>query len=184
MIYLLRHGLDDEDYIGGYSSAELIDEGIKQIINAREFIIKNNLKIDKIYSSDINRARQTAKIVNKKLKVDIVYDNNLRELDKGDLTGLKKDYAYKLYKEYKKIDDISIRYPNGESMMDLYKRVGKYLNDIKYDNVLLVTHRGVINMIYYILNNIDLDMDKERFEVVHGSIHKLDLNKRMIKRVY
>ena len=110
--------------------------------------------------------------------------NNLRELDKGDLTGLKKDYAYKLYKEYKKIDDISIRYPNGESMMDLYKRVGKYLNDIKYDNVLLVTHRGVINMIYYILNNIDLDMDKERFEVVHGSIHKLDLNKRMIKRVY
>ncbi len=31
------------------------------------------------------------------------------------------------------------------------------------DGTLLVTHRGVINMIYLILNNIELDMDKKQF---------------------
>ena len=29
MIYLLRHGLDDESYIGGYSDVSLIPEGKK-----------------------------------------------------------------------------------------------------------------------------------------------------------
>ena len=30
MIYLVRHGLDDESFIGGYSNVGLIDEWIKQ----------------------------------------------------------------------------------------------------------------------------------------------------------
>ena len=41
MIYLVRHGLDDENYIGGWSDVDLIDEGIKQIESTREFIINN-----------------------------------------------------------------------------------------------------------------------------------------------
>ena len=69
-------------------------------------------------------------------------------------------------------------------MQQLYDRVYKYLNEIKFDNVLIVTHRGVINMIYYILNNIELDMDKEKFGVSHASIHELDINKRKIKKIY
>ena len=184
MIYLLRHGLDDEDYIGGYSSATLVPTGIKQVIDARKFIESNKLDIRMIYTSDIARALETTEIVNKNLKLDYIIENNLRELDKGDLTGLKKDLAYKHYPEYKSVSDIYKKYPNGEAMIDLYKRVKSYLENINFDNTLLVTHRGVINMIYYILNDIKLDMDKERFGVVHASVHKLDLEKRKIKRIY
>ena len=38
MIYLVRHGLDDENYIGGHSSVDLIDEGIIQVNNSALFI--------------------------------------------------------------------------------------------------------------------------------------------------
>ena len=41
MIYLVRHGLDDENYIGGWSDVDLIDEGIKQIESTREYIVNN-----------------------------------------------------------------------------------------------------------------------------------------------
>lgn len=71
MIYLMRHGLDDENYIGGWSDIDLTSEGKKQIIQSTVFIIKNKLPITKIISSDIKRAVTTCEIVNKKLKVPI-----------------------------------------------------------------------------------------------------------------
>ena len=52
------------------------------------------------------------------------------------------------------------------------------------DGTLIITHRGVINMIYYILNNIELDMNKERFNVDHASVHELNKEKRMIRKVF
>ena len=76
------------------------------------------------------------------------------------------------------------KYPNGESMLDLYIRMKIFLDNFKDDNVLLVTHRGVINMFYYILNDVMIDMDKEKFGVVHGSIHEMDKNKKLIRRIY
>ena len=61
----------------------------------------------------------------------------------------------------------------------------KLLNNInKWDNTLLVTHRGVINMFYYLLNNEKLDMNKKRFNVDHASIHKLDLKNMKNERIY
>lgn len=184
MIYLLRHGLDDERYVGGYSDVSLTSEGISQIKRARDFIIKSNLPIEKIYSSDVKRAKETTEIIREKVEKMLIYDTGLRELDKGDLTGLEKDYAYNLYPEYKDVFDINIRYPNGESMQDLYNRVIEYIENFQDDNCLLVTHRGFINMIYYNFTNTPLEMDKEKFDVTHGSIHELDIKNKKIKKIF
>lgn len=70
-------------------------------------------------------------------------------------------------------------------MIDLYKRMWCFLEKIKlYDDVLLVTHRGVINMFYYILLDEKLDMNKEKFNVSHASIHEMDIEKKLIRRIY
>ena len=151
MIYLIRHGLDDERYVGGYSDISLIEEGIFQIIRARDYILKEKLPITKIYSSDIKRAKETTNIINEYLNRRVIYLKTLREQDKGLLTGLEKNKAYKLYPEYKNLNDVNKCYPQGESLTDLYNRVLKLLKQIPDDNILLVTHRGVINMFYYIL---------------------------------
>lgn len=183
MIYLIRHGLDDESRIGGWSDVSLTNEGIKQVEKAKKYII-DNLSFEKIISSDVKRAKETSQIINKNLNKKITYTKKLREQSKGKYNGVKKsdldknDYFLGNIKIYDK-------YPEGESLLDLYYKVEKLLNNInKWDNTLLVTHRGVINMFYYLLNNEKLDMNKKRFNVDHASIHKLDLKNMTIERIY
>ena len=185
MIYLVRHGLDDESYIGGWSDVDLTSTGYKQIEGTTDFIVDKGLVINKIISSDVKRAVTTAKIINQKLKLGVEVSKDLRELDKGDYTGLLKDKLSS--KEQIRINKFSIydKYPNGESMLDLYKRMQIYLRKIKdLDNTILVTHRGVINMFYYLLNDIEPNMDKGMINVVHCSVHEMDINKKLIRRIY
>ncbi len=184
MIYLLRHGLDDESFIGGYSNVGLIPEGKIQVNSSAKWLKENITRINRIYSSDVKRAIESAEIVNHYLKLDIEYTRDLRELNKGLLNGMPKSEAELLYPDYIDVKDIHLKYPSGESMLDLYKRIKIFLDNIsKYDDSLLVTHRGVINMIYTLLNNDILSMDKKRYNVVHASIHELDLEKNKIRRI-
>ena len=187
MIYLLRHGLDDEDYIGGHSDVDLIDEGIEQVKRSSEFI--KSLDIDRIITSDVKRAVSSARIVKDSLEGEISFevDSRLRELDKGLLTGRLRSSLTKEEEEICNMTDINQRYPNGESMQDMYDRV-KYLIDSGYfldkNSSLIVTHRGIINMIYFMFNNEPLTMNKKKFGVSHASVHELDIEKRKIKRIF
>lgn len=184
MIYFVRHGLDDESYIGGHSNIDLTEFGIKQVENTGMWLKENNIKVGRIYTSDIKRAVTTSNIIGRILNLDIIKTSELRELDKGLLTGLKKEMAMNLYSEYINVDKINVRYPEGESMLDLYNRIKLLLKNIdEYDNSLLITHRGVINMIYVILNNDKLTMNKEKYRVEHASVHELNLEKRKIRRI-
>lgn len=185
MIYLLRHGQDDEKYVGGWSDTDLTIEGRKQIENMAAYLNNNEFNIYNIYSSDIKRARSTVKIISKELHIKPTYTKKLRELDKGLLTGKIVDNAKEQYPIYFNELDINTKYPNGESMVDLYNRVKLLLNVLlKKDNTLIVTHRGVINMIYILLNDLNLDMNKNRFNVTPASLHELDPVKKIIKRIY
>ena len=182
MIYLVRHGLDDEERIGGYSDVGLIKEGIEGVEKARSFI--ETLSFNEIISSDVKRSRDTALIINKNINKKITYTDELREQDKGDYNGVLKS---SLSKDDYFLGKINVydTYPNGESLLDMYFRIEKLLLTIdKWDNDLLVTHRGVINMIYYLLNNKKPDMKKDTFNVTHASVHKLDLKKKTIERIY
>lgn len=182
MIYFLRHGLDDEDYIGGWSDIDLTDEGYEQIKEICTLL--GSLPIKKIVSSDIKRAKTTTKIVSKYLNVPIEYSKKFRELDKGILTGMKKTLALELYPEYVDKIGVDVRYPSGESMMDLYERIKVLLNEIKdWDEVLIVTHRGVINMIYFLLENRLPDSNKKQFGVTHASVHEYDTKQKMIRKI-
>ena len=183
MIYLMRHGLDDERFIGGWSDIELVEEGKIQVERATEYLL--TLPIENIISSDVKRAIQTADIVNEKLNLDVTYDSRLRELDKGLLTGLPVSKVKEIYPDYLNNTNIYIKYPKGSAMIDLYYQIKELICELKtLNNTLLITHRGVINMIYYILNEIELDMDKNKFNVTHASIHEVEFDKKLIRRIY
>ena len=184
MIYLVRHGLDDESYIGGHSNIDLTNVGINQAKETGVWLKGNNIEVSRIYTSDIKRAITTSNIIGGILNLDIIKTSELRELDKGLLTGLRKEIAKEKFPEYINVDKIDVRYPGGESMLDLYKRIKILLESIdKYDNSLLITHRGVINMLYVLLNNDELTMNKEKYGVEHASVHELNLEKRKIRRI-
>ena len=182
MIYLLRHGLDDESKIGGWSDVCLTKEGIKQIKEAKNFIAEN-ISFKDIVSSDIKRASESAKIINEDFNKKIIYTTLLREQNKGGYNGLPK----MALKDDTFLKDLTIydTFPNGESLLDLYFRIERLMLVIDtWDDNLLVTHRGVINMIYYLLNNKKPDMYKDSFDVTHASVHKFDLKSKTIERIY
>ena len=184
MIYLMRHGQDDESYIGGWSDVELIPEGIEDVKDVSLWI-KDNLDIKSIQCSDVRRAVQTAELVSACLGVSYVCNSSLREQNKGNLNGVLRTKLTDEELVLTKSKSVDIVYPNGESLRDLYNRMKVYIDKIleMEDDSLLITHRGVINMIYFILYNKPLDMNKKQFGVSTASVHELDKETRMIKKV-
>lgn len=146
--FILRHGetpyqLKKEEIMYPWpepSPILLTEKGRRQIKNAAQKF--KDEKIDLIFSSDISRTRETAKIISKEIKVKPIFDVRLREINKGIYNG-------KLIKEYKKIfSDQKQRFfkrpLNGESRQDCKKRMIDFLEEIdkKYrnKNILIISH--------------------------------------------
>lgn len=186
MIYFLRHGLDDENYIGGWSDVDLLPEGVKQVEETLDKMLASGIKIHKVIASDVRRARTTADLAILKFGLDSYETSSVfKEQSKGLLNGMPKEEAEIKYPEYMSGVQVDTVYPDGESLQDLYNRIKDVLDYITSldDDTLVVTHRGVINMLYYILNDIPLDMDKKRFGVTHGSVHGLNKKELSIRKV-
>ena len=92
------------------------------------------------------------------LKIDIIKNQKLREMNFGDWEGLSNKEIQNSNKEYydKWIKDYySIKTPNGESFNDFYSRVNDEFDEIikninkknKDFNLLIVSHSGVIRSI-------------------------------------
>ncbi len=185
MIYLMRHGQDDETYVGGWSDVSLLPEGEEEVKSSALWI-RDNLDIKSIMCSDVYRATQSAQIVSDIINIPYELNSKLREQNKGLLNGIPKDEAYTQYPGYTDGEvTIDTVFPQGESLRNLYERMKVYLGELLklQDDTLLITHRGVINMIYFILNNKELDMDKKQFGVSTASVHELDQKKKTIKKV-
>ena len=97
--YIIRHGKDDETVRGGWSQHPLTGEGIIQIEKMAESLRqkKEKLSIKQIYTSDLHRAMQTAQILADELQVPVVPLFQFREVNNGDLAGIKNDTALVRY---------------------------------------------------------------------------------------
>ena len=90
MIYLVRHGETDwnaEKKIQGHTDIALNQNGRKQAKELANTIA--HLKIDKIISSDLLRARETAEIVNEEINKRVSFDTRIKEVGFGLLEGIK-----------------------------------------------------------------------------------------------
>ncbi len=88
-------------------------------------------KIKLIVSSDLLRAKQTAEIVAQILKVPVKFDSRLREVDYGILNGLYALEREELCPDYRRsYEDISIPFPQGESLLQVSMRLKAALEDI------------------------------------------------------
>ena len=152
-LHLIRHGKDEPDKLGGWSSTHLINDGIEEVELLKDQIDDN---YDLFVSSDLTRAIETSNILNKKLKMNIDYNENFRETNNGDLKDLtKKQFEEKYNGLYYSSLDMNECYPNGESPNQFYERVKKafiqLIESNKNKKILLVTHGGVITVIMCLL---------------------------------
>ncbi len=88
-------------------------------------------KIKLIVSSDLLRAKQTAEIVAAALKVPVKFDSRLREVDYGTLNGLYALEREEVCPDYRRsYDDITIPFPQGESLLQVSLRLKAALEEI------------------------------------------------------
>ena len=160
-LILLRHGQSQwnfENRFTGWEDVPLTDIGIQEAKNAGKLMLKNNIKIDVIFSSILKRANKTAELAIKEMNLPNFWNQNqllmikeksLNERDYGDLVGLnKKETAKKYGDEQVHIwrRSYNIPPPGGESLENVVARVQPYFKKNitpKLDsgqNVLIVAH--------------------------------------------
>jgi len=157
---LVRHGKDDDTVRGGWSQAPLTKEGLQQAEALAFFVQKSDLNIKHIYSSDLLRAMQTAEAVGNQLQLPVIPIREFREVNNGILAGMKNELAEETHPGlYWNTLDWEQPYPGGESPREFYERVREAWNQFqkialeRNENVLIVTHGGVIQVILSIVND-------------------------------
>jgi len=184
-VIFVRHGKDDDRYRGGWSSLDLIPEGVEQAKQLAKHLKENNhiYQIAHIVSSDLTRTLTTANIISRELCLPFQKECQIRETNNGDLAGMLNDTALKQYPGlFFSSLEMDEAYPNGESPKDFYLRIKKWFSDFTSNycnvkgNILVVTHGGVINVVYHLVKEIEWTNKGRMFKVGNCSVHVLNMD--------
>ena len=153
LIIFLRHGQaknNTERVLAGRTPGiPLTETGTQQAERIAKFL--KPLNISTIYSSPIERAKNTAKIVSQHNSVDVNIDERLIELDMGKFTGMAYDDIFSKHgnvflKFYQ--GELEIAHNGVETFVEVKKRVTDIVDHVIKEhndqNVLLVTHMDPI----------------------------------------
>ena len=152
-IIFLRHGQaknNTERILAGRTpGVPLTEEGVDQSEKAAKFLEEMN--ISTIYSSPIERAKNTAEIVGKHNSIDVRIDDRLIELDMGKFTGKPYDEIFSSHgnvfmKFYR--GELEIAHNGVETFEEVKKRIRDMVDHVidnhPDENVVLVTHMDPI----------------------------------------
>ena len=133
-IVLVRHGATDWNLQGrcqGATDRELNAVGIRQ---AREIAAALAAEsIHAIYSSNLKRARQTADLIGRAHRLAVMIEDDVRELDHGDLEGLTFNEIKQNYPDFIRrwrTEPAELQVPGGERLIDVAERSWMGLNRI------------------------------------------------------
>ena len=169
----------------------LLDEGKRQSQAVADYFrTTSEYKIEYIVSSDLNRTIETAEYIATALDLPIHTDTRLRETNNGDLAGMLNSEALVkfpgLFWNTLAMDEA---YPNGESPAAFYLRIKEWFDDIikssltNNGDLLVVTHGGVINIIYYLVKELEWTNKKPQFPIDKCSIHVLNVDSMTLEVV-
>lgn len=146
-IFLIRHGRQNSGLCN--VDVPLADTGREQaeLLGRR----LENYDLEKLYSSELIRARETAEIINRHLHLPYETLADIQEIDFGGLTGKTEEEIraeYKTFREERSRHMSDMPYPDGgESGQDVVRRAMPVLMDVcgrEEKRVGIVTHGGVI----------------------------------------
>lgn len=156
-LWLLRHGQTDWNLTGRWqgqasSAPELNNTGYAQALAIREQLAGKQLSA--IYSSDLLRARQTAKLIANPLGLTVILEPRLREMNLGAWEGMLSseiEAQYPLELAERARDPHHARAPQGESPVEVAERTIAAVDDIagKHagESVLIVSHGVSLSII-------------------------------------
>ena len=182
-VYLIRHGADDPTVRGGWNGHGLTDEGIAQAQKLAEEMTGAKMRVDRIFASDLPRAAQTARILSDALGCPVEACAGLREVNNGELAGMKNEVADEkypgLYWSTLAYDEC---YPGGESPEAFFRRVRAAWTELKHriladapETALIVTHGGVIEAILCMENDLPFSNKTRHFSAPNARLIPVEI---------
>lgn len=170
-IWLVRHGqtvANENGILSGWYNAQLTERGIAQAKALRPLL--QNVDFDGIYSSDLDRAIETARHA----KGEPRQTASLREISFGDYDGkpireLDPTWVKSLY-----LYQEGFCTPGGESVDEVAKRITDFLDSLSPGRYLIVCHGGIIR-------SVSRQMGEDRF-IENGTILVVDWSHKKILR--
>lgn len=170
-IYLIRHGETEWNKLqktqGRSNNIPLSEEGKRQarLLAAR----LQEEKIDMVFSSELVRANETARIIAEPHGLSVKAYDDFAEINFGCFEGLEYSQIKEQYKEVFSLWSESphlANIPGGESIMELRERSMGRLNKILRENgdknIVVVSHGITVKVLIACILGIDL-----------GNIHKI-----------
>ena len=139
--------LNASDRILGWGDAPRVDGWRADVNYVQNRLREESIHFDAIYSSGLERARQTAMFYARCNRIHIVHDSHqLNEVNYGLLYGKSKKWVARHIPEHKKDPDYV--YPEGESFRQMQQRSVSFLISLTDacpgQTLLFVVHAGVI----------------------------------------
>jgi broad specificity phosphatase PhoE len=161
-LLLARHGESDWNRTRrwqGHADRPLTDLGRRQARELAERLA--DVELDAVYSSDLQRASETAEIVARSQGLDVTTMPELREVDVGSWSGLTRTEAEERFPEaYVRWTAGAEGWEDGETYEELAARVvgavHEIAEDFPGDRVLVVAHGGSIRVIHAAALGIDV----------------------------
>ena len=174
-IYLIRHTKTDtlKGLCYGQSDVGLAESFLEEAQQLQQKL--SELKANRlVFSSPLIRCVKMAKM----LSENVTTDARLLELDFGDWEGrCFDDIDADVLQQW--TDNFVLEAPpNGESFIDLCRRVGAFWDDLvnginpATEQILIITHAGVIRALLAYILKLPL-ANAFQFRVDSGSVHKL-----------
>lgn len=176
-VTLVRHAEVEERYKNCYNGHNRVGLSENGYIQAKELAKELDvLEFDAVFCSDLRRAKET--LQHSLHAKNSIYTDKLREKSWGKHEGLSFDeiiaqgeIEYKDFLQW--IDSL-----DGEPHKEYVKRVLEFflffLPSLEKENILVVTHAGVIRVLLSIINNITLE-EAFSIKVENGSLTVLDI---------
>lgn len=155
-LYLVRHGETIWNAAGklqGHSDIELNESGRHAAITLGNKLDTHNIEFDRIYSSPLIRAYETATLIRGRNNVPIIRDDRLKELCFGECEGITYTEWMNETSPYRFFFNEPGKYnppKNGESLEECMIRTEQFVKEVleplhtECERVMLVAH-GALN---------------------------------------
>lgn len=152
-LFIIRHGQTDWNIVGkiqGQIDIPLNDTGKEQAQRVASFLKKKNVSFSALYSSDLQRAYQTAQPISKAFSLTTTLTPFLREQHVGIWQGRTRQEMREQHGGHFDWE----RVPDGETKTEFLRRIVNHITLIAQnhinESVIIVTHAGAIkNFLVY-----------------------------------
>jgi len=181
LFYLIRHAATEgigRMIAGRAAGVQLSRQGAEQVDALAERLASEPIR--RVISSPLERTRETAIRLTKRLGLELKTSGQLIEVDFGDWTGrtfeeLDRDPRWKAFNMFRS----GTRIPNGETMLEAQARIVSLMLQIHKEDpdtiVALISHGDVIRaaLLYWLGMPLDL---VHRLEIAPASISAVRLD--------